>query len=53
MIDYILSSAGDLFAAIPHTSLQGRMGMAIVGVYFAVIVCTALYRIVKGEHMGH
>ena len=53
MFDYILNSAQELMAAIPETSLQGRVGMGLVGVYFVVIVLTALYRIRKGEHLHH
>ena len=52
MIDYILSTANELLAAIPQTSLPGRVGMSLVGIYFVVIVLTALLRIKKGDHMG-
>ncbi len=53
MVDYILESMRELLAAIPHTSLQGRVGMSLIGVYFVVIVVTALYRIRKGDHLHH
>lgn len=51
MVDYILQTGDELMAAIPHTSLQGRVGMTLIAVYFVVIVATALLRIKKGEHL--
>ncbi len=53
MVDYILGSLRELLAAIQHTSLQGRVGMGLIGVYFVIIVVTALYRIRKGDHLHH
>jgi len=53
VVDYILGSMRELLAAIPHTSLQGRVGMSLIGVYFVVIVLGALWRTKKGDHLQH
>ncbi len=34
-----------------HSSAQGFFGVTLIGVYFAVILATAVYRIRKGEHL--
>ena len=36
-----------------HSTPQGFLGVSLIGVYFVVIVATAVYRIRKAEHMHH
>lgn len=36
-----------------HASPQGFLGVSLIGIYFVVIVATAVYRIKQGDHMHH
>jgi hypothetical protein len=36
-----------------HSTPQGFLGVTLIGVYFVVIVCTAIYRIRQGDHLQH
>ena len=42
-----------LWAEISGASLQGCLGVGFICVYFLIILCLALYRIKKGEHLRH
>lgn len=44
----------DMFLAnASHSTAQGFVGVTLIGLYFCLIVATALYRIKKSEHMHH
>lgn len=36
-----------------HSSAAGTVGVIGIFTYMAVILCSALYRIKKGEHLDH
>ena len=36
-----------------HSTPQGFLGVSLIGVYFVVIVATAVYRIKQGDHLHH
>jgi len=36
-----------------HSTPQGFVGVSGIWIYMAVIVVTAIYRIRKGDHLGH
>ena len=42
-----------LWAEISGASLQSCLGVGFICVYFLAILCLALYRIKKGEHLRH
>ncbi len=46
-----------MFAELVHNAMQstpqGFLGVSLIGIYFVVIVATAIHRIRKGEHMHH
>ncbi len=43
----------ELWTNAMHSSPAGFVGVIGIWFYMAVIVCTAIYRIIKGEHMHH
>lgn len=43
----------ELIANASHSTTQGFIGVALIAVYFCIIVVTAGHRIRKGAHMGH
>ena len=46
VVDLLITNAS-------HSTAQGFVGVALIGVYFCLIVATALYRIKKADHMHH
>lgn len=46
MLDLLIANAS-------HSTFQGFVGVGLIGVYFCLIVGTALYRIKKADHMHH
>jgi len=43
----------ELFQNMLHSSAAGTLGVLAIWVYMAVILGTAFFRIVKGDHMHH
>ena len=43
----------DLFCNAMKSTPQGFLGVALIGVYFVIIVAVAIYRIRQADHMRH
>ena len=43
----------ELWNNMMHSTLRGFLGVTGIYTYMALIVVTALYRIKKGDHLGH
>ena len=43
----------NIFVSKLSMSPDAVIGVGLIGIYFVWIVCTALYRIRRGEHLHH
>lgn len=43
----------ELWENMLHSTAAGTVGVIGIFAYMAVILCTAFYRIKKGDHMDH
>ena len=48
-----METIAELFHNMMHSTAAGFVGVTGIFCYMAVIVCTAFYRIRKGDHMHH
>lgn len=46
----IMGYIGELISNAMHSTPQGFLGVSLIGIYFCVIVGTALYRIKNSGH---
>ncbi len=54
---YALRDLGNMLCELVenalHSTPQGFVGVSLIFFYFALIVCTAIYRSKKGDHLEH
>lgn len=44
---------GELITTAMHSTLEGFIGVALIFIYFVIMITAIVYRIKKGEHLHH
>lgn len=48
-----METIAELFTNMMHSTTRGFIGVTFIFCYMAWILATALYRVKKGDHLGH